>query len=524
MFKLIVVDDEPIIRSGIRNIIDWTKYGYEICGEAEDGPSALRTIEEIKPDLVLLDLHLPGFSGLEVIKKIREKGTLTNFLILSGYSEFEYAREAINLEVDGYITKPIDENVLVERITSIARRIKDTEEQRQIQFQQIMDETFISGKPGPYYFNSGNVQAVFVSVENLPSAGNVSRNQAGTKSFRDFFQKEVCHVFHYREFIVLLFENTSDTVVKHLLDNLSGYLAKLSGWSAVTLGSYCREESSSPGAGIRKTCREAERLMDYIFFYREKKYLSFDEIHVNESQDKKNSAGAQDWNADEEAKKLCAYIQVVDYEKMRLFFRDLEAVFICSGKLPQEIRQECMALMIEVRESIQKKFPALKETPGTVKETLNAIMEKRCLGPIIDAMTETCLRISESLALLSADSNFQRILSYVKNNFNENLRLETLGRLFNYNCAYLGKRFKEYTGKNFHTYLDMLRIDAAKELLRNSDMKVYEISGAVGYTNTDYFYSKFKKYAGKSPLVFRKKDANTPLMDTVFDTLFIKEK
>jgi two-component system response regulator YesN len=110
------------------------------------------------------------------------------------------------------------------------------------------------------------------------------------------------------------------------------------------------------------------------------------------------------------------------------------------------------------------------------------------------------------LPLLSADFSFQRIISYVNNNYSENLKIEALARLFNYNSAYMGKRFKEYSGYNFHTYLDVLRINAAKELLLTTDMKVYEISNAVGYTNTDYFYNKFKKNTGKSPLIFKKKN------------------
>jgi two-component system response regulator YesN len=266
----------------------------------------------------------------------------------------------------------------------------------------------------------------------------------------------------------------------------------------VTLGSRCCEEVSSQGEGIKKTCLEAESLMDCVFFYRDKKYLSVDDI--------REIKNFQDWDIEEDARKLCALIQIVDNKKIQQFLRELEKKFFHSEKSPQDIRQECMALMIEVRGGIIKKFPALREMLDTGKTTYSSIMKERYLGDVIDAMINACLRISESLPLLSADSSFQRIISYVKNNYNEDLRLETLGQLFNYNCAYLGKRFKEYTGKNFHTYLDILRIEAAKEFLQNTEMKVYEISEAVGYSNTDYFYSKFKKYAGKSPLVFRKKD------------------
>jgi len=494
MLKLLVVDDEPIIRKGIYRIIDWTKYGYEISGEAEDGQSAVNAILQLKPDLVLLDLHLPGFSGLDVIKKSRKQGVRTHFLILSGYAEFEYAKEAINLEVDGYLTKPIDENILIQRITSIGRKIKEEEEQRQIQFLEIMEGAKYTEKHERFYFNSEYVQAVFASV------GNLSSDEAAGKiqMLRNFFQKNVCHVFNYKEFIVFLFEDTPESVIKRLLDDLCRFLIKNKDKSAITLGSRCKEEHSLPGSGIRKTCQEAEKLMESVFFYGEKKYLSVEDIQ-------EKNQNIQNWTADEEAVNICAYIQVVNQKMIRSFFTDMEKKFFLSGKPPQDIRQECMALMIEVRSIIIKKFPALKEMPETGKETFDAIMNERCLGAIIETMINTCVRISELLPLLSADSSFQRIISYVKNNYSEDLKLETLGQLFSYNCAYLGKRFKEYTGKNFHTYLDMLRIDAAKELLKNTGMRVYEISSAIGYANTDYFYSKFKKYAGKSPLDFRNK-------------------
>jgi len=488
MLKLLIVDDEPIIRSGIRGLIEWEKYGYEICGEAEDGPSAVEAILGLKPDLVLLDLHLSGFSGLETIKKSRKNaGGITHFLIISGYAEFEYAKEAINLDVDGYIEKPIDENILVERITSIAREItmKDPEEHRQVQFFKIMEGIYKEELYGPFCSDGAYVQAAFISVENTQPP------------LRNFFQKDICHIFTYKGFMVCLFEDTPEAAVKRLLEDLSGYLERYGTGCAIALGSRQREESSCPGSGIQKTFREAEELIEDLFFYREKKYLSLRDIH-----DKK----AVDWDYDEEVKKLCSYIQVIDNKMIQSFFKELKNVFYHSGKNSYTIRQECLELMIEARGEMIKKFPALKEKLGTGKETLDAIMKERYLGTIIDTMTEACLHISGCLPLLSADSSFQRIISYVNNNYNEDLRLETLGQLFYYNCAYLGKRFKEYTGMNFHTYLDKLRIDTAKKMLQDTDMKVYEISAAVGYANTDYFYSKFKKYTGESPLVFRRKE------------------
>jgi len=503
MLKLLLVDDEPIIRAGLKDIIPWEKYGYEICGEAEDGPSALNAILTLKPDLVLLDLQLPGFSGLEVIRKVREKGGAVRFLVVSGYAEFEYAQEAINLDAGGYIVKPIEETTLIERITSIANEIKkeDPEEQKYIEFLEIMEgknrrgsdrPLFTRGEPeGTQLFSCEYIQAALILEGNRVSG----QTGLGLRKIRNFFTENTCHVFAYREYVVLLFEDTPETVVRRLLEKLYDHLEKTGSRAALTLGCRCRNVED--GSAIFTSCRDAEELMGSVFFFRDKKFLSGGEMP-------ERKANGPDRDIAEEAPELCSYIQIIDHKKILDYFRNLEEYFFCSGKNPREIRQECMALFIETRNILLNKIPQLKEMTGTGRETLSSVMKLDYLGDIMDTMAEASIQISDCLPLLSADSSFQRIISYVKNNFREDLRLESLGRLFNYNCAYLGKRFKEYTGKHFHTYLDILRIDAAKELLRNTDMKVYEISAAVGYANTDYFYSKFRKHAGESPLIFRR--------------------
>jgi len=380
----------------------------------------------------------------------------------------------------------------IEQIADISGEINCLGKCRQVQFLEILEGTYEEENYEHFVSNGGYIQAVFVSIEEMSSEDKICRTQL----LRNFFRENNCHLFYYREFAVLLFENTPESAVRKVLENLYGYLMKNKYWCAITLGGLCWTDSLSPGMAIRKTCQEAEKLMENIFFYRDKEILALEDIQ--------NKNNRQDLDIDEEAKKLCSYIQIVDHKKIMSFFHCLEEYFFYSGKSPQEIRQECMTLMIEVRSDLNKKFPALKEMFGTGGEILGGILKKRYLELVIETMMEASLRISETLPLLSSASSFKRIISYVNNNYNENLKLETLARLFNYNCAYLGKCFKKNTGKNFHTYLDTLRIDTAKEMLRNTGMKVYEISNTVGYASTDCFYSKFRKYTGKSPLIFRK--------------------
>ncbi|MCL2193989.1 MAG: helix-turn-helix domain-containing protein [Treponema sp.] len=298
--------------------------------------------------------------------------------------------------------------------------------------------------------------------------------------------------------MVLIFENKAITIVKRLSENLYDYLRKVQIHVDITIGSCCMEDNTRPGLGIRKTCREAEELMKNVFFHHGKKIIFIGAMQI----DKKH---VTQFDISDKAKELVSYIHTINSKKLSSFFARLEAYFYSSGKSPLEVRQDCMVLMIEARNDIFRKIPALKEKLGSGKEILDIIMGHRYLSAIIKAMTEACVHISENMSFLSTDARLQRVVSYVENNYSEKLNLKSVAGLFYYNCAYLGKSFKKHTGKSFNEYLDTLRVDAAKKLLMSTDMKVYEISAAIGYTNTDYFHGKFKKYAGESPLALRKK-------------------
>lgn len=110
--KLFIADDEIDVREGLRYLLDWSELGFYICGEGKNGQDALDQILKFQPDVVLMDIRMPKLSGLEVVKQAKEQGFQGKFIILSGYSDFSYAQGAIQLGVNCYLTKPIDENEL----------------------------------------------------------------------------------------------------------------------------------------------------------------------------------------------------------------------------------------------------------------------------------------------------------------------------------------------------------------------------------------------------------------------------
>ncbi|MDR1580573.1 MAG: response regulator [Synergistaceae bacterium] len=130
MYNVLIVDDEPIIRAGMCKFIDWEKAGFKIVGTAENGHSALRQYRRTPADLVVTDISMPRMDGLDLIRQIKNENGLTVFIIISGYDQFEYARQGIKLAVTDYLLKPIDEDELLKTLSAIKRRL---DEQRNVE-------------------------------------------------------------------------------------------------------------------------------------------------------------------------------------------------------------------------------------------------------------------------------------------------------------------------------------------------------------------------------------------------------
>ena len=139
MYRILVADDEALIRQGIQCLLDYEALGFTICGEAASGEQALEKILSLQPDVVLMDIRMPGMTGLEVIRSAQEQGFRGKVLIISGFSDFSYAQEAIRCGVQGYLTKPIDEEEMLLRIRALLRRAKIANDRRIIIGDVVLD-------------------------------------------------------------------------------------------------------------------------------------------------------------------------------------------------------------------------------------------------------------------------------------------------------------------------------------------------------------------------------------------------
>mgnify|MGYP004466590339 FL=1 len=145
MYQVFLVDDEPWAIMVLKNMIDWNEYGFVVSGEAEDGTQALERIERTKPDLILADIRMPGMDGLELIKELREREIKSQVLLVSGYSDFEYARTAIRFGCAGYLVKPVEEAELIENISRIKKMLDEENPEKKTEKEQ-QEEGYLSEK------------------------------------------------------------------------------------------------------------------------------------------------------------------------------------------------------------------------------------------------------------------------------------------------------------------------------------------------------------------------------------------
>ena len=142
MLKVFLVEDEFVVREGIKRNIDWQSNGYEFCGEAGDGELAFPMIQKLQPDIVITDIRMPFMDGLELSRLIKKEFPWMEIIILTGFEEFEYAKEAISLGVAKYLLKPISGDELLKELEDIAEKIEDKKKEREIRekYAQEMEE------------------------------------------------------------------------------------------------------------------------------------------------------------------------------------------------------------------------------------------------------------------------------------------------------------------------------------------------------------------------------------------------
>lgn len=520
---MLIVDDEPLIRDGLKTLVPWEQYGFRVADTAGDGREAIAKVKRYRPRLVLMDIRMPGMDGLQAIEQIRQFDEKMHVLILSGFSDFEYARQAIRHRVDGYLLKPVEERELKEYLERIAGRLEEEkrsraleEERRGLQREQLLKRLLehdgfraaddeLQGLLAALDLEWRHYQVLLVEAA-ADAAGELPFETLKRKLQELFRESPQGFVFQAGPHLAVLLRDALRSPEE--LDR-TGRLVRD---ALKEEGAACRLALGDPVqsfADIRHSHQMAQWLLARAFFCRPDPILTRRSAPPYLAE----GSGAADGGAPERDE---AFVDLVYYaldignvataeSALASWLTETAARDPSEHRVKSKLTVHLAAVLNRLAQQHEAAGPFLQKTA----DKLLGIHRQPSVDDVQRLAGHLLREAAELLSRHTGGTVLRQMIDLMHRNYNQPLKLETLAELFNYNSAYLGKLFKTHTGVPFHTYLDRIRIEKAKELLQ-SGRKVYEVAEMVGYANVDYFHLKFKKYAGCSPSDYKKRRSPRP--------------
>lgn len=469
MRKAIIVDDEESIREGLPYLIDWEHYGYEIVGTAANGQEGLELIRAVRPDVVIADIRMPGKTGLAMIQEAFDEKINFYAIILSGYSDFSYAQKAIQLGAKSYLLKPIDEDELIKILETITTKDAATEKKQLKNL--LMDKIFGGDESGLPNFS-------WVKLLRFSNEGPMNVLAAHFQTL-GFTTMTLIHRYHY--YLALMSEQTGDEAA---------------------VEAACIELAPEQEILVARAVSAADKLQPLaidLLALSKMIFLLPEQLISNATL--KKIQKEQQLNKDVLDKVLEAMLA---NEELAPLLAQYRGNFYFSLAFEENIKWQVAHEMSWLVQQLQDKLSVA--IPWERERVHQEIYLQQSFPALMELLATRWQEIQAQLRVeLNTYDIIDEIIDYTKKHFQEDLSLKKIGDNFNYNSAYLGKKFRRETGKTYLTFLEEVRMEKAADILQNSNLMVYEVSERVGYSNVDYFYKKFKQYFNVSPNEFRRK-------------------
>lgn len=518
MFRILLVDDELFCRQGLREIVDWESSGFEVIGEADNGEDALTFILENKPDVVITDIRMPVCDGLELINRVVNHYKLsTKFIILSGYDEFRYAQKAVKYGVSDFLLKPIDEIILQESLSSLSKSLKleqQIEENRilyeneEIMYELLSQEWNKEEILQKYAQLGVNHQdeycMIFVELNDYPYIkANERYKTQNVKIVVDTVSQCIPKMtwrcfFPMRGKIAVLFNHkwlpthsSLQSMVKQMQLKLSEVLnMKVMLYTGVKAsGLYFFEEAY----------RSALVTSQYKFIDNRMLYFADSLIQIQNQSPIISLSYEQQYGQlliEVEEGNESQISQAVDV----LFTRFSEQGFTIENI--KSVLHKIVAETLQTLQTMQINSKSIEHLTNIMHvENYNLVRSE-----LIIIVKQYLMEVSKAIGTERkemAKGGIQRIKKYIDMNYSENISLKTIANKFFINPVYLGQLFKKTYDVYFNEYLLQVRIQEAKKMLRQTDLRIYEISEKVGFNHAEYFVAQFEKLEKLSPTAYR---------------------
>lgn len=534
--KVFLVEDEMVIRRGIKNSIDWEKEGYIFCGEASDGELAYPMIIKEKPDILITDIRMPFMDGLELCKLVKKELPKIKILILSGYDEFDYAKEAIRLGVTEYLLKPISSGKLLEALNGVSESIRrekedkdlvrkymeemreNTEHEKQKFFEQMiagnlsMADALETGKKYEMNLSAGMYNLLLfrftLGKENRKSGELLGEAEYAIEKLTERLE----YVFEFQRGVegwafLLMADNEEQMSerVKELSKDLEEIMKNYS--TIAYFGGI-----GQPVARLREleeSFREAERALAARFTMELNRIISVEDIRMAQNVDTLDDIEITSFGEIEKTRTMLEKFlnngaeDEID-EFVDVYINELPEENLKSVLMRQYIIMDAYIVMMSFCEKIEGIEGEMQAQSEELKNSMKTIQTLEEIKNYIRMLLKKIIGVRDTISGRRYSDIIEIAKDQIRKTYmSDEISLNTIAAEVGMSPSYFSSIFSKEMGKTFVEYLTEIRMDRAKELLMCSSMKTSEIGYEVGYKDPHYFSYIFKKTQNCTPKEFR---------------------
>ena len=511
MYNVLIADDEKNICEGIAEFLDWQELGFHIIGLAANGEEALNMLSWQRCELILTDIRMPGIDGLALIRRIQEKDPGIKIIIVSGYSDFAYAKQAIEMGVKAFLLKPIDREELLAAVKKIKRELDgELEEYRRslendrIVRNQLFRELLSPGVSPEAVSKRLADQGVklqggrFLTAVLQPNFGG--DKEAGLLGYS--IKNIACELLELNDLEGYAFDYDGRRIGllfcggSRLESAAPAYLAELLSCVETYLHLSVSAGMGRPAESFGELRNSFEAALEDCGG---KALLS----QAREPEERPSEAFGLSWRSE-------GLLNALQFLEEETVWTETDRLLqeIAEKQIPEKVvRGVLYGVLFELMGLYQKynigyelrwydeKLRVLEEGLFRHRETVKDFLSALC-REALQLFRETSVHRPSNLVL--------QVQQYCEQNYSHALNLQIIARRFYMNPAYLGRLFKAETGCSFSDYLNRLRITAAKRQLAAGTGRVSELIETLGYRNEEYFYRQFRKQEGRSFAEYRR--------------------
>ncbi|MCR5357593.1 MAG: response regulator [Lachnospiraceae bacterium] len=533
MLKVFLAEDEFVVREGIKNNIDWAGHGYEFVGEAADGELALPLIARLKPDIVITDIKMPFMDGLELSRLIKKEFPWIEIIILSGYAEFDYAKEAISIGVAHYLTKPINGNELLAQIDGLKKRIEDKKRERALKEKYIaeMAENSIEDKRRLFrHMVSGDLSL----PELLELARSLDTDISAGQYNVVLFQMISSHhtSTEYSGSVVSLYEKVEEAAANEgalIFDrNLEGKAfvlradspedieaarERLTGQISELLSGY--EHVRYYGGiglpvgrltGLPESFRQASHAYAHRFFTEKNGFRIFEDSRT-EADETEESFSLSSIDPDKISRsRIIGFLRTGQKDEISYFMDELIGNIGENAMKAATFRQYLATEVYFSVSAFAEEIGAERNEIETFDPVSGEIRDKESALDYFTRIMSKAIELRDAGVSNRYLSVIDEVKRYIDENYgDEELSLNKIAGHVNFSPNHLSMVFSAQTGMTFIKYLTDYRMNKAKELLRCTNKRGSDISYEVGYKDPHYFSYLFKRTQGMTPTQYRER-------------------